>query len=320
MKKNKLIEEVKQFVKDNGLDQELQSDDIVAAAQEFNEILKKYKDYIDRHKDRYIKLVKQVIELFYEPMPHRQSSVYRYQVFNMAVNALIIIGADEIETTKQFVEDFMDFMVKNKNVIEKVDEKIHDNIQEIVSVKNKPLNYSEDDIKEVIEEIKPIHIKNVSKDFRLYHGTSMENYRDIVKYGAIKTSNYANLNYDKIQDKEYYKAVYGMENGHIFLDAGLDIPIAFSSGGYRQNILYWSRKSTEEEIKRQNNDDALNSDGVIFVINPANYNLYYYNHKNEFMIDSEIKLEDTEVIFTHFRGGKVTFTDKEGKEIDLLHE
>ena len=65
MKKNKLIEEVKQFVKDNGLDQELQSDDIVAAAQEFNEILKKYKDYIDRHKDRYIKLVKQVIELFY---------------------------------------------------------------------------------------------------------------------------------------------------------------------------------------------------------------------------------------------------------------
>lgn len=321
MEVNEIISEVQKFLEENGLDQEeLQSVDITSALVGFNEILKKYKNYIKRHEDRLITLIKQIIELLCEPVPHYYSAQYRYQVFNMASSAAIIIGMDEPETTKQFGKEVYDFIKNNKQVLEQLDKRVHQDIKEIISKKEETLNYSDDDIQEIKEYIKPIKIENVSKDFRLYHGTSMENYKDIIKYGAIKTSNYANLNYDNIQNKEYYQEVYGMEDGHIFLDSGLDIPIAFSCGGYRKNILYWSRESTEEEIERKNNEDDINSDGVIFIINPANYNLYYYNHKNEFMIDSDIRLEDTEVIFTHFRGGQVTFTDKEGKEIDLLHE
>ena len=120
---------------------------------------------------------------------------------------------------------------------------------------------------------------------KFYHGTSYENYLKIIEDGFIKATDYSYAKYPN----EKIEKLYVGESGYVFVMDSLDIPLAFSFGGYRQNASPWAYDV----------DGAYDVDeiGVVFEIDPTKYELYFLKKDNEFIIKGDIPIDDVNVLF-----------------------
>lgn len=308
------------------LKKEVGQNEIISAFKDWSDFTDKYKIYIDKNTNEYKKIVNLFLDCMYDVLPRWYDSRYRAVIFEIFSNKMMFIlfkdYANGQELFQNYVDDFAKLITKHDKLFVFLITKLSNGMNSYLTREMiKDADYTDEQIKEVEKRSTPIKLEYFSPEFRLYHGTSLENYKDILKDGFIKRSDYKNLDYTEVKDSEkILKSKYKFEDNFVFLDAGMDIPISFSSGGYRKNILYWAREDDPEEKKRKGNEDSLNSEGVIFIVNPNNYNVYYYPSENQFLIDTDIDIRDTEVIFVHYKGGIISITDKEGNEInDLLY-
>ena len=308
------------------LKKEVGQNEIISAFKDWSDFTDKYKIYIDKNTNEYKKIVNLFLDCMYDVLPRWYDSRYRAVIFEIFSNKMMFIlfkdYANGQELFQNYVDDFAKLITKHDKLFVFLITKLSNGMNSYLTREMiKDADYTDEQIKEAEKRSTPIKLEYFSPEFRLYHGTSLENYKDILKDGFIKRSDYKNLDYTEVKDSEkILKSKYKFEDNFVFLDAGMDIPISFSSGGYRKNILYWAREDDPEEKKRKGNEDSLNSEGVIFIVNPNNYNVYYYPSENQFLIDTDIDIRDTEVIFVHYKGGIISITDKEGNEInDLLY-
>lgn len=308
------------------LKKEVGQNEIISAFKDWSDFTDKYKIYIDKNTNEYKKIVNLFLDCMYDVLPRWYDSRYRAVIFEIFSNKMMFIlfkdYANGQELFQNYVYDFAKLITKHDKLFVFLITKLSNGMNSYLTREMiKDADYTDEQIKEAEKRSTPIKLEYFSPEFRLYHGTSLENYKDILKDGFIKRSDYKNLDYTEVKDSEkILKSKYKFEDNFVFLDAGMDIPISFSSGGYRKNILYWAREDDPEEKKRKGNEDSLNSEGVIFIVNPNNYNVYYYPSENQFLIDTDIDIRDTEVIFVHYKGGIISITDKEGNEInDLLY-
>lgn len=308
------------------LKKEVGQNEIISAFKDWSDFTDKYKIYIDKNTNEYKKIVNLFLDCMYDVLPRWYDSRYRAVIFEIFSNKMMFIlfkdYANGQELFQNYVDDFAKLITKHDKLFVFLITKLSNGMNSYLTREMiKDADYTDEQIKEVEKRSTPIKLEYFSPEFGLYHGTSLENYKDILKDGFIKRSDYKNLDYTEVKDSEkILKSKYKFEDNFVFLDAGMDIPISFSSGGYRKNILYWAREDDPEEKKRKGNEDSLNSEGVIFIVNPNNYNVYYYPSENQFLIDTDIDIRDTEVIFVHYKGGIISITDKEGNEInDLLY-
>ena len=308
------------------LKKEVGQNEIISAFKDWSDFTDKYKIYIDKNTNEYKKIVNLFLDCMYDVLPRWYDSIYRAVIFEIFSNKMMFIlfkdYANGQELFQNYVDDFAKLITKHDKLFVFLITKLSNGMNSYLTREMiKDADYTDEQIKEAEKRSTPIKLEYFSPEFRLYHGTSLENYKDILKDGFIKRSDYKNLDYTEVKDSEkILKSKYKFEDNFVFLDAGMDIPISFSSGGYRKNILYWAREDDPEEKKRKGNEDSLNSEGVIFIVNPNNYNVYYYPSENQFLIDTDIDIRDTEVIFVHYKGGIISITDKEGNEInDLLY-
>ncbi len=310
------------------LKKEVGQNEIISAFKDWSDFTDKYKIYIDKNTNEYKKIFNIFLDCMYEVLPPLYDTAYRANIIQMFMNKLSFIFFKDYTNGKElfqkFVEDFVELISRHQNLVVFLLNKFGESTKQIIHKEISDVdisNISEEQLRKMEEETKPIKIEHFSPSLRLYHGTSLENYKDILKDGFIRRSNYKNLDYSKVKENEkLYRMKYEYEDKFVFLDAGLDYPIAFSSNGYRKNILYWSRELIQEEKERKGNDNLINGDGVIFIVDPNKYNLYFYMGENQFLIDSDIDIRDTEVLFVHHEGGIITITDKKGNELnDILY-
>lgn len=314
---NNIVKELKKEVGQN---------EIISAFKDWSDFTDKYKTYIDKNTDEYKKIINIFLDCMYDVLPRWYDSRYRAVIFEMFSNKMMFIlfkdYANGQELFQSYINDFAELIKKHDNLFVFLVTKIGNGMNSYLTTEMyTDANFTEKQLKEMEKHNVPIKLEYFSPDFRLYHGTSLENYKDILRDGFIKRSNYKNLDYTNVKDREkLFRSKYKFEDNFVFLDAGMDIPISFSSGGYRKNILYWAREDDPEEKERKGDEDSLNSEGVIFIVNPNKYNVYFYSSENQFLIDEDIDIKDTEVIFVHYNGGIISITDKEGNEInDLLY-
>lgn len=314
---NNIVKELKKEVGQN---------EIISAFKDWSDFTDKYKTYIDKNTDEYKKIINIFLDCMYDVLPRWYDSRYRAVIFEMFSNKMMFIlfkdYANGQELFQSYINDFAELIKKHDKLFVFLVTKIGNGMNSYLTTEMyTDANFTEKQLKEMEKHNVPIKLEYFSPDFRLYHGTSLENYKDILRDGFIKRSNYKNLDYTNVKDREkLFRSKYKFEDNFVFLDAGMDIPISFSSGGYRKNILYWAREDDPEEKERKGDEDSLNSEGVIFIVNPNKYNVYFYPSENQFLIDEDIDIKDTEVIFVHHNGGIISITDKEGNEInDLLY-
>lgn len=299
----------------------------IESLEQITEIVKKYNLDID-------KASRECLKNMYELIPVHYGDTYLF----MAMQKLLrdILGdrpEDEknkigLEITAKFAEYYIKHQKVADFVINEFTEKLS-NIQSKLEDSFLPDDQmTEEDLQQIKKAATPVRIEHFSKDLRLYHGTSLDNYKLIQMDGFIRPSNYKEIDYTKFERYEKnYKAIYEQEDGYLFFSDSIDVPLFFSMGAYRKNVLYWMRNEHEKpeilkELK-QSQGENKNSTGVIFIINPQNYDLYYNTEKNEFMIPSQIDLKDTEILYTHFNQmtGEITITNEKGELMnDLLHE
>lgn len=144
-------------------------------------------------------------------------------------------------------------------------------------------------------------------DLILFHGTSFENYQEILKTGYINPSDYSTLSSKYVAPyfRSAAESVIDNHSGYVFCDSNLDIPIRFSGGGYRKNINQCLSVNPEE---RKHIPFSIDCEGVIFAIKPTNYELYYNFGEHTYAIKGCVALKDTDTIFTHFKDGRITLT------------
>lgn len=163
--------------------------------------------------------------------------------------------------------------------------------------------YMKDSIGELDDKAKAIieRDKSMVSDFplvstmqnvKLYHGTSYDNYLKIKKDGFIKPSDYSDGNY---KGHENIKEIYLNENGYVFVIDSMDFPLRTCLGGERKNLIQsWAY---DDELDKDTRNHDL---GVIFEIDPTNYEVYFNRLKREFMIKGKVSMADVRPIFYRF--------------------
>lgn len=149
-----------------------------------------------------------------------------------------------------------------------------------------------------------------------YHGTSFEKYLKILKDGFIKATDYSKVTFPNKNMENVYKT----ETGYVFVKDLLDTPLTYGFNTYK-NALPW-------DWKRKDKSDITNKIMVIFEIDPTNYELYFRNKENDFIIKGNVSLDDVNNIL-FFKWDKETSyitqiseeeARKEGILNGLLHE
>ena len=136
------------------------------------------------------------------------------------------------------------------------------------------------------------HIEGVT----FYHGTSYENYLQIVKDGKIKRSDYSHEDYTDTPNTE---RLYSKETGYVFVDDSLDKPVNMARGGYRTNWLNNFRKTDGGEDENDYTEADYIKAGLlaVFEIDPKPYNVSFIPYKGEFVIDSDVDIKGLNVRF-----------------------
>ena len=305
---NKLSEETKK----NTLD------DIEPAIKDFAvyvggelKILKKY--YPDIEKAFY-----EYIERMYDQAPTSAEGFFHKQVcgyFFLQSLKMIIKEVWLWNKLKENIEKFCEKHLYFSNIISMIIDQYY---------LEKPFLVIADDIDKSIERLRPINIKSVNGQVNLYHGTSLEAYKSIIEDGYLVPTNYLGVKRDTyIQAEEVYREKYNkMQAGYCFFSTDLSYVLDYAIDYPRADAIGISN-SKKTIISKKNIDSRLNSDGVIFVIDPKKYigNLYYVPVNNEFMIKGEVNIRDARVIFVHRNKGKILLTDEKGGVInDLCYE
>lgn len=226
-------------------------------------------------------------------VPHRWEQRYKtYVVQNM-------IKQFEIDPSKEFearrLSNELDRLVKdNPDIysyyVYKQQHNLSDMLLDDINVLSEEYaeKLSDEEIEKMTEKIL-ITDTNV----KFYHGTSYENHLKIIKDGYIKATNYLDAKYPNKKIKRLYEA----ETGYIFVMDSLDIPLAFSFGGYRKNAIPWAYDNEDEyDLKNEDKNDIHNI-GVVYEIDPTKYELYFYRKENEFIIKGNIPIDDVNTLF-----------------------
>lgn len=161
-----------------------------------------------------------------------------------------------------------------------------------------------------------------TSNVKFYHGTSYKNYLKILEDGFIKATDYSDAKYPS----DEVRKIYENETGYVFVMDSLDIPLAFSFGGYRKNAIPWAYNSENHDLNDLSLEEIINGDffddldeiGVVFEIDPTKYELYFYTKDNEFMIKGDISIDDVNVLF--FKMDKKTGHITQITETDLRRD
>ena len=113
-----------------------------------------------------------------------------------------------------------------------------------------------------------------------YHGTSYEKYLKILKDGFIKATYYSKVVFPNKNMEDVYKT----ETGYVFVKDLLDAPLNYGFNTHK-NALSWDWEKNDET-------DITNQIMVIFEIDPTNYELYFRNKENDFIIKGNVSIND----------------------------
>ncbi len=173
-------------------------------------------------------------------------------------------------------------------------------------------NLSDDEMKIVTMYIPVDDIQNVP----LYHGTSYENYLQIVADGVIKRSNYTDFEDKKYKNVQTY---FRSQTGFTFPEDSIDKPLSFCFGGYRNSTVITGSeryKNAQGYFENQSGDKLKKENlGVIFEVNPASYHVYYAVSESHFVVDSDISLEDITNIYFYYRDNGLQIREITEREI-----
>lgn len=228
---------------------------------------------------------------------------------------------DDPEEMEQIGNELIDLIEKNENVFAAIAgyalNEILDSVnmgkytkEKLEKIKERYDNYTDEEQEKLTEKI-PVKLKNVT----LYHGTNYDNYIEIKKDGYIRPSDYTEGKFES----ENMKKMYEKETGYVFTSDSLDFPLSFLFGGYRENCLPWAYDN-EDEIREKKKYTNI---GVIFEINPENYNVSFYGKSgnSEFIIPGSVDLKDTIARFFYVdSNGKLKEIKEEEITDDLLNE
>lgn len=253
-------------------------------------------------------LVKSINNLYHSDMYSVSSHIKHINSFFFIKQLLLIFY------TNMSVEDFNLFLKKKTKAIRKFFNK-HPEMYLLFDIAlNKLFNPQAINPFEAKEmsDYRLVEIKNIPENLCLYHGTTYENYLKIIDSGYIMPSEYKAI--DGFTESQ--KSFYAQKDGFVFLASGLDIPIDYAHGNYRENI-FKSRESNGE-IVYKDILTFLNDKGIIFAVNPKNYNLFLDTVTSEFLINSKISLKDTKAYLVERNNGIVTIKDMEGNKVNDL--
>ena len=265
---------------------------------------------------------KRLMHCIYTILPPEYDGAYRATAMTLFTKQAIVDALNGGSDMQQGLQSAINFFTKHEELSMFILNGIFEVTLEMTIPQKKDaysMTDEADEVEEAVDQIRrmndQIPIQHIDKGFKLYHGTSMDNYQQILQDGKIKASDYSEFdsrtdNYSKVG-----QAVYDTEHGYLFLDSGLDRPIAYGRGGYTKNHIPF-HEVTEEESTANKNNSLLESEGVIFVIDPTNYDLYFNTGQSEFMIKGDVALEDTVIIFVHVKEGLITLTNEQGEQID----
>lgn len=176
-------------------------------------------------------------------------------------------------------------------------------------------------INELMDEVRPIMITKLHPNIKLFHGTNMKCYKEIMKTGYIIPTDYTNANFEHVNMNKLWIAYSNNQSGFVFASSSLDVPIEYACGAKRGNAIGFDEHGEIVINKDDFIEQRLHSDGAIFIIHPEKYNVYYAPRQSEFLIDSKVDINDTDVIFVKRDKGYVRLVDEKGNQInDLRYE
>lgn len=256
---------------------------------------------------------KKFTKLLNTVVPHRWEEYYTTIALsymfdfmeNLPVNDKILI---HIEQMKDFIKD-------NEDVFKYLYETAITGITDIMDQFEENNLLNDEALKEIsmeyIEKYTDLIPIKEWKGVRLYHGTSYDNYLSIKEHGYIKATDYSEAKYPN----EKVGSIFRKESGFVFAQDSMDQPLCFGYGGYRKNAIPWAYKDNEDN---EYTDSEFGNIGVIFEINPENYEVYFHPGKQEFLIKGDIAIDDVNVMFYDwkFEGGGIasTMENEIGKE------
>lgn len=246
------------------------------------------------------KIFKELIDYAYVILPERFDSLYRASVMHIAVEkfkAAVMKRAEESGIADQVKA----FIKKHEHAI-KVMQDQNDWTDTIMSKEH--FTTAEAYKLNRMNEESPIPLTDIDPSFRLYHGTDFPRYQNILKEGAIKPDQTFGEN--GIHDE-----------GMVFFSDSLDNALTFSLLDYYSDD-HWSSDFIKDDRVPGNREHLMTaySDGAIFVLNPAGYDIFYYPSRQEFTVRGEVQVKDCNIILTHSRNGVITM---EGAD-DLHYE
>ena len=262
----------------------------------YEQLMRCMKNYKELNKKSYIALNTVV--------PHRWEQRYKMYVFMNMIKQFKIDPSKEFEAirlsnelNKLFEDNYEICSYYVNKQQERTLDLLKDNDVDVLS-ESFEKEVTDEQIERMTEKI-----LITEKNIKFYHGTSYENYLKILKDGFIKATDYSNAKYPN----EKVKKLYENETGYVFVMDSLDVPLAFSIGGYRRNSIPWAYGV----------DGAYDVDeiGVVFEIDPTKYELYFLRKDNEFIIKGDISIDDVDVLF--FRMEKITGHISQITEEDL---
>lgn len=309
---NKLSEEVKK----NTLD------DIEPAIKDFTVYFGEELKILKKHYPDIEKAFYEYIERMYDQAPTRTEGLFHKQVCGyFLLQSLKMIIKEEVGLWNRLKDNINTFCKEHpyfSNIINMVINQYY--------LEESFLIISDDTVDKTIERLQPVNIKSVDGQINLYHGTCIETYKRIIEDGYLIPTNYVGLKRDTyVQAEKVYSEKYNkMQTGYCFFSADLSYVLGYAIDRQGLNAIGISTSNSEDERNNEEIiDSRLNSDGVIFVIDPKKYigNLYYVPSNNEFMIKGNVDIRDVRVIFVHRNKGKILLTNEKGDVInDLCYE
>lgn len=166
-------------------------------------------------------------------------------------------------------------------------------------------NMSDDDF-DKFEYKKRLSLKGIT----LYHGAPSIYYRSIVNDGLLKSTDYSDISLKEVYDNQKLESMIHNETGYVFACTSMDYPL------YRS--IYENLSNTIDGRKKIGY-------GVIFEINPSNYDVFLYK-MDEFLIKGNVDLKDTTPHFFKLNNNGLIVEstyeefEKEGAFDDLRNE
>lgn len=276
--------------------------DLLDMGQILIDLLKQVKNY-EEISIKYVKMLNTVV-------PKRWHDRFRKNV-QLWISDNVEFEIDDNKNVKQLLIFLDEIFKKNINtagalvdVSKEIANSFFDTDRKHEEWLEESASYTEEMVNHTMMKI-PVKLENV----KLYHGTSYENYLEIKKDGYIKTTDYSKGDFqnDNLQE------IYNGESGYVFTSDSMDFPFSFGFGGHRENMVGWAYNHSDSEKKKSKYRDI----GVIFEIDPKNYDVLYYGNKgeSEFLIKGTVDLKDTSVrLFKWKDNGFMEISEEDLKE------